>query len=101
MMSYRLTPAAENDLFSIWSYIAARNEAAADNVEAEIFNACSRLAAKADLGHYRRDLTARNVRFFSVGSYCLIVYNPESDPLEIIRILHGARDAKTELTEPD
>lgn len=101
MKSYRLTPAAENDLFSIWSYIALRNEAAADDLESEILNACLRLSAKPDLGHFRRDLTQRNLRFFSVRSCCLIVYNSESDPLEIIRILHGARDAKSELAEPN
>lgn len=99
MKSYRLTRAAESDLFSIWAYIAARNEAAADNLESEILNACLRLASKPDLGHFRRDITQRNLRFFAVRSYCLIVYDPESNPLEIIRILHGARDAKSELTE--
>ena len=31
------------------------------------------------------------VRFWSVYSY-LIVYKPDSKPLKVIRVLHGARD---------
>ena len=42
-------------------------------------------------GHWRRDLTAAKVRFFSVYSY-LIVYRPETKPLQIVAILHGRRE---------
>ncbi len=97
MKSYQLTFAAEDDLFDIWTYIAADNPAAADRVEGEIFNACVRLAARPDLGHYRHDLTDKPVRFFAVRGRYLVVYNPATEPLEVIRILHGARDATTEL----
>ena len=36
-------------------------------------------------GHWRRDLTDAEVRFFSVYSY-LIVYRPEIKPLQIVAI---------------
>jgi plasmid stabilization system protein ParE len=42
-------------------------------------------------GHTRRDLTQRDVRFWPVRSY-LIVYKEKSEPLQIVAILHGARD---------
>ena len=42
-------------------------------------------------GHWRRDLTDTEVRFFSVYSY-LIVYRPETKPLQIVAILHASRD---------
>ena len=41
-------------------------------------------------GHWRRDLTAAEVRFLAVYSY-LIVYRPETKPLQIVAILHGRR----------
>jgi len=62
--SYRLTPAAEDDLFEIWIYIAPDNLPAADGLEGDILNACQRLAERPDLGHFRRDVTDKPVRFF-------------------------------------
>ena len=97
MNSDRFTPAARNDLFDLWSYIAADNPDAADRVEGEILGACQRLASRPSLGHFRRDLTDMTVRFFPVRGTYLIVYDPTTEPLEIIRILHGARDATAEL----
>lgn len=98
MKSYRFTPAAGGDLFDIWAYIAADNPEAADRVEEEILQACVRLAARPDLGHFRRDLTDKPVRFYPVRGTFLVVYDPAAEPLGVIRILHGARDATVELT---
>ena len=42
-------------------------------------------------GHCRRDLTEADVRFYPVYSY-LIVYRPESSPLQIVSVLHASRD---------
>ena len=72
MKSYRLTPAAEDDLFDIWSYIAPDNLDSADRLESEILDTCQRLAEWPDLGHFRRDLTDKPVRFFAVrGTYLI------------------------------
>src|SRR5438094_8129709 len=98
MKSYRLTPAAEGDLFDIWSYIAPDNLASADRLESEILDTCQRLADRPDLGHFRRDLTDKPVRFFALRGTYLIVYDPATKPLEIIRVLHGARDVSSELS---
>ena len=97
MKSYWLTPAAEDDLFEIWTYVAKDNSDAANRVEVEILDACLRLAARPDLGHHRRDLTDKPVRFFLVRRTYLVVYDPTAEPLEVIRVLHGARDARLEL----
>ena len=51
------------------------------------------LAATPGAGHYRKDLTNEDVKFFSVYSY-LIVYRPETKPLQIASILHGRRDVE-------
>jgi plasmid stabilization system protein ParE len=97
MKAYRLTPKAEDDFFTIWTYIAADNPDAADRLETELFHACQRIADKPDLGHCRRDLTEKPVRFFLVRGTYLIVYDPASEPLEVIRVLHGARDVARHL----
>lgn len=97
MKAYRLTPAAEDDLFEIWNFIARDNLTAADRLEEDIFGAFKRLANRPGLGHFRRELTNRPVRFFAVRGTYLIVYDPASRPLEVVRVLHGARDVKTEL----
>jgi antitoxin ParD1/3/4/toxin ParE1/3/4 len=55
-----------------------------------------RLAEAPGLGHLRDDLTDEPLRFWAVYSY-LIVYRPETDPLEIVRVLHGARDVRAVL----
>lgn len=98
MKEYCLTPAAEDDLFEIWSFIANDNPTAADKLESDFFNAFKKLADKPDLGHFRRDLTDKPVRFFPVRGTYLVVYDPDpaSQPLVIIRLLHGARDVISE-----
>jgi len=97
MKSYRLAPAAVDDLFEIWIFIAEDNLPAADRVEADLLNACKRLAERPDLGHFRHDLTDKPLRFFAVRDTYLIVYDPVSIPLEVVRVLHGARDASAQL----
>jgi plasmid stabilization system protein ParE len=99
MGSFRFTPAAEDDLFDIWSFIALDNPLAADRLQSDLQAACQRVADKPDLGHWRRDLTDKPVRFFTVRHTYLIVYDPASEPLAVIRVLHGARDASAHLEE--
>ncbi|MSU61052.1 MAG: type II toxin-antitoxin system RelE/ParE family toxin [Pedosphaera sp.] len=79
------------DLLEIWERIARDNLDAADRVEQEIEQVVSMLARNPELGHIRRDLTSKLVRFWPVYSY-LIIYDPATQPLEIVRILSGYRD---------
>jgi plasmid stabilization system protein ParE len=99
MSRYRLTPRAKADLRSIWSYIAADNVEAADRVEEAIYDACSFLSKAPLRGHAREDLTKLPVRFWTVLRYprYVIVYDPASTPLKVIRIFHGARNITREL----
>jgi plasmid stabilization system protein ParE len=59
MKPYVFTEEAKADLSEIWSYIAGDNEPAADKLEAEIYEACERLARRPDIGHSRQDLTSK------------------------------------------
>jgi antitoxin ParD1/3/4/toxin ParE1/3/4 len=89
---YVLAPQAARDLVQIWRYVKREaSQGAADRVESVIRAKCVYLAGFPGAGHWRRDLTSANVRFFSVYSY-LIVYRPETKPLQVVTILHGSRD---------
>ncbi len=89
---YILAPQAARDLVQIWRYI--KNESSqetADRVESVIRSKFVYLADFPGGGHWRRDLTEAEVRFLAVYSY-LIVYRPETKPLQIVAILHAHRD---------
>jgi plasmid stabilization system protein ParE len=94
---FRLTFKARDDLFDIWTYIARHDGEAADRLETQVMQACEQLANRPDLGHFRRDLTDKPVRFYAVHTNYLLVYDPATEPIEILRILHGARDAPRQL----
>src|ERR1700751_6236089 len=89
---YVLSPEAVEDLASIWQYIQTQSSVGmADRVESVIRERSAFLVRNPGAGHQRRDLTDLLVRFFPVYSY-LIVYRPETNPLQIVSILHGRRD---------
>ena len=88
---FALSPEAARDIREIWSYIADDSTRAARRVRVQLLDACQRLAENPLIGHSREDLTARPVLFWPVGAY-LIVYDPRPRPIEIVRVVHGARD---------
>jgi len=94
MSGYQFTPQAADDLFEIWRYIAQDSIEAANRVEEAVYRACAFLAGGPLRGSKREDITKLPVRFWTVQAFpnYLIVYDPHSDPLQIIRILHGRRD---------
>jgi plasmid stabilization system protein ParE len=93
MTRFVLTPLACRDLEEIWDYLALDNRQAAERVLDRIEAAIRELAKTPGIGHLREDLADRRHRFFLVYSY-LIVYRPETRPLEIIRVLHASRDIR-------
>jgi antitoxin ParD1/3/4/toxin ParE1/3/4 len=94
---YVLSPEAAEDLVAIWQYIQQQSSVEmADRVESVIRERMVFLARNPGAGHWRKDLTGEAVRFFPVYSY-LIVYRPETKPLQIVAILHGRRDVDTVL----
>ena len=92
-----LSPEAVEDLASIWNYIQQQSSGeTADRVESVIRDRIAFLVRNPGAGHRRKDITELPVRFFPVYSY-LIVYRPETKPLQIVAILHGGRDVGTAL----
>lgn len=89
---YILAPQAAQDLVDIWRYIETQSSAAvADRVEYVIRDKVAFLSSNPGAGHWRKDLTTEDVKFFSVYSY-LIVYRPQTKPLQVVSVLHGRRD---------
>jgi plasmid stabilization system protein ParE len=100
MSRFQLTPQALDDIFDIWCYVAQDNPEAADRIEEAVFRACGLLAESPLVGQVRNDLTSLPLRFWVVQPYTnyLIVYDPGPKPLQVIRILHGARNLPSALT---
>ncbi len=90
--NFVLTPEAEEDALAIWQYIADDDsEAAADRVIARLYDECQKLGGMPGLGHERQALLDQRHRFWNLWSY-LIVYRWQATPIQIIAIVHGARD---------
>jgi len=95
----RLSPDAERDLDQVFEFVLLNDGIdAAAYVVAGIENACAKVARMPGIGHRREDYTTRDLRFYTIWSY-YIVYKPDSDPLEIVRVVHSARDISAALAE--
>ncbi len=91
---YVLAPEAALDLVQIWRYVKEQSSIEiANHVESVIRDRIVFLSGNPGAGHWRRNLTDEAVKFFPVYSY-LIVYRPETTPLQIVSILHGRRDVE-------
>ena len=91
---YVLAPEAAFDLVEIWRHIKKQSSLEmADRVESVIRDRIVFLAANPGAGHWRKNLTDETVKFFPVYSY-LIVYRPDTKPLQVVSILHGRRDVE-------
>jgi toxin ParE1/3/4 len=93
MPRVRLRPRAITDLEEIGDFIASDNPAAAASFIAEIMRCCELLAATPMIGRDRAALHP-NIRSFSVGRY-VVFYNPFAAGIEVVRVLHGARDVQS------
>lgn len=83
-------PAAA-DVEVILSYLVEVDGPAAAVVVLDgLRNAFQSIADAPEAGHRREDLAPLPVRFRTIWSH-LIVYDPASRPVHILRVLHGAR----------
>jgi len=86
------TPEARRDLIGIGAYIEADNPDAADRL-LELFEQKFRLLAEFPRIGRTRDELAPGLRSFPVGKY-LIFYFPLSDGINVVRVVHGARNLR-------
>jgi toxin ParE1/3/4 len=90
MKQLRITNVAKADLIDIWSYISQNNEDAADALIDKITGKFDELLANPKMGRERIDI-APLVRSFPVSNY-LIFYRLIEEGIEIVRVIHGARN---------
>lgn len=87
-----LSRLAEADLEQIADYIARDNPLGAAAFVTEIMERCELLASSPGIGRDRSDLRP-NTRSFPVGHY-VVFFEAVPDGIEVLRILHGARDIR-------
>ena len=81
---------SREDLAGIGLYIAQFNPAAADRVLEKIDERLQLLSDFPRSGTKRPDL-AENLRCVAEGNY-VIFFRPIEDGIELVRVIHGARD---------
>ena len=81
---------AKADLDSIWTYIAADNGEAAEELLDRFGTVFEMLVQNPLAGRPRPDL-GQNVRSFAVANY-MIFYIPYSTGVDIVRVIHGRQD---------
>ena len=86
-------PLAEADILEIWDYIAADSFAVADGWVDRLDEQFRVLATQPLMGRARDEL-ATGVRSFPFGRY-VVFYVPLDDGIDVVRVLHGARDIDT------
>lgn len=83
---------AKSDIRSIWQFLSAeKSQNTADEIVDRILLECARLAEMPGMGHYREDLLDKSYRFWNASSY-LIVYQWQVQPIQVIAVVHGARN---------
>jgi toxin ParE1/3/4 len=92
-------PRALDDLAEIWAYIADDSVVHADAFTALIDRKFKTLARRPNIGRARPEL-ATDLRSLAVGNY-VIFYMPFSKGVEVVRVLHGARDLEAVLRDDE
>jgi toxin ParE1/3/4 len=99
MSSVVVRPRAFVDLADIWAFIAEDSMKHADRFAGLIDSQLRALARQPHMGRSRPEL-ATGLRSFPVGRY-VIFYVPIPKGVEIVRVLHGARDIESILHEEE
>src|SRR5277367_3821845 len=94
-----IRPRALNDLVDIWTYIAESSTDQADAFVTLLDNKFKILARQPTMGRTRSEL-AIDLRSFAVGRY-IIFYLMGRRGVEIVRVLHGARDIESVFQEDE
>ena len=90
MSEPRISPRASEDLTEIWSYIADDSLANADSFIDKLYETMQVLSRQPGSGRHREEI-APGIQSFPFGRY-IIFYRAVTSGIEIVRVLHGARD---------
>lgn len=95
MATILIRPRAKADLIEIWDYIADDSEMQADAFIDGIDRKFEMLAKRSKVGRPREELYS-GLKSFPVGRY-MIFFFQFLDGIEIVRVLHSARDFASEM----
>ncbi len=97
---FLLTPSAGRDINAILTYVMENSgPVRAEDVRGKLLDGFRKISAQPNLvGHVRDDLADESLRVHVVFSY-LVIYRLDTDPVQIIRVIHGARDLTKALEE--
>lgn len=85
---------SRDDLHGIFDYIAGDNPNAAENFVEDLIATCELLRKQPELGMKQPNL-AKHLRMFVHRKYCIYYqYEPGSNTVRIVRVLHPALDAQ-------
>ena len=90
MKKLRMAPRTRADLKEVWRYVSPAGDAVADRHVRAIREQCRMLARFPGIGRTREEL-APGLRSFAVPPF-VIFFQVLDDAVEIVRVLHGARD---------
>lgn len=97
---YQLSRTAEDELGEILLYIAEQSGVdRALHVHGRLVEAFEQLAEVPGSGSRRTEITGDRVRWWRVFDW-IVLYDWESSPITILRVVHGARDLDR-LLNPD
>ena len=103
MAEFILAPCVEGELWTIWSFIAKDNPAAATRVIEAAHETFKNLADMPGLGMPRkfRNPKLKGVRSCLVSEFnnYLIFYRPIPEGIQVLHVYHGARDIEALLGE--
>ena len=99
MPSVVVRPRALADLAEIWAFIAEDSVTHADRFASLIERQFRALARQPRMGRSRPELAA-DLHSFPVGNY-VVFYLPRLKRIEVVRVLHGARDIQSILQADD
>jgi toxin ParE1/3/4 len=102
MAEVRFSIAARTDLADIWDYLVEHGSVlTADRVIRSLHASCRRLAEMPGMGRRRNfpNPEFAGLRSWTVEPY-VVFYVPLPDTVEIVRILHGARDIEALFGDP-
>jgi toxin ParE1/3/4 len=97
MSSFLLTLEAKKDLEEIHDYIAQDNPSMALSFIISIQDKCQSVASSPEIGRKREELGSE-LRSFPIKNY-IIFYRISNSNIQVIRILHAARDIESIFNE--
>lgn len=90
MATLLFSPASDRDIDDIWRYVAQDSEFQADRLITKFREKLQHLAKWNTMGRPRPEF-GKDCRSYPFGKYCFF-FRPTDDGIEVIRIIHSARD---------